>query len=247
MRRAIITGGASGLGADMAAALINQNYFVGIMDINRQQTEERAARLGTNCLPLIASVSDPQAVEAAFEIFGEAPDLLINNAGIVRFGRLHEQSIDAYRQVIDTNLLGATICSKIAAGGMVARGSGHIINISSVNGIHPAPGVGLYAATKAALSSLTQLMSIELGPMGVRVNAIAPGFIDAGMSSEFFKDPRVRKKRSDGVPLRSLGEAADIANAVLFLDSEKARYISGQELVVDGGVTNSVFAHLPRD
>ena len=157
MRRAIITGGAGGLGADMAAALIDQNYLVGIMDIDLQQTEACAARLGANCVPLVANVSDSQAVAGAFKHFGEAPDLLINNAGIVRFGPLHEQPIDAYRQVIDTNLLGATICSKMAAEGMIARGSGHIINISSVNGIHPAPGVGLYAATKAALLSLIHI------------------------------------------------------------------------------------------
>ena len=195
----------------------------------------------------MASVSDNAAVEAAFAQFGEAPDLLINNAGIVRIGPLHEQTVSDYTQVIETNLLGPSLCSRIAAKGMIARGSGHIINITSVNGIHPAPGVGLYAATKAALHSLTQLMSLEWGPLGIRVNSIAPGFIDAGMSKTFFEDPKVRDKRSSGVPLRSLGTASDITNAMLFLDSAAAQYITGNEIVVDGGVTNSVFAHLPRD
>jgi NAD(P)-dependent dehydrogenase (short-subunit alcohol dehydrogenase family) len=90
-------------------------------------------------------------------------------------------------------------------------------------------------------------MSIECGPLGIRVNAIAPGFIDAGMSKEIFKNPKVREKRSSGVPLRALGQASDVTNAVLFLDSPGAQYISGHELVIDGGVTNSVFAHLPRE
>jgi len=90
-------------------------------------------------------------------------------------------------------------------------------------------------------------MSIEWGPLGILVNSIAPGFIDAGMSKPFFEDPKVREKRSSGVPLRSLGDASDITNAVLFLDSEAAKYITGNEMVVDGGVTNSVFAHLPRE
>jgi len=246
MRRAIVTGGASGLGSDMASALISAGYQVGVMDIDREQTEATASRLG-NAIPLVASVSDNAAVEAAFAQFGEAPDLLINNAGIVRIGPLHEQTVSDYTQVIETNLLGPSLCSRIAAKGMIARGSGHIINITSVNGIHPAPGVGLYAATKAALHSLTQLMSLEWGPLGVRVNSIAPGFIDAGMSKTFFEDPKVRDKRSSGVPLRSLGTASDITNAMLFLDSEAAQYITGNEIVVDGGVTNSVFAHLPRD
>ncbi len=90
-------------------------------------------------------------------------------------------------------------------------------------------------------------MSLEWGPLGIRVNSIAPGFIDAGMSKTFFEDPKVRDKRSSGVPLRSLGTTSDITNAMLFLDSEAAQYITGNEIVVDGGVTNSVFAHLPRD
>tara|TARA_B110000211_G_scaffold77565_1_gene90890 strand:+ start:5410 stop:6150 length:741 start_codon:yes stop_codon:yes gene_type:complete len=246
MRRAIVTGGASGLGSDMASALISAGYQVGVMDIDREQTEATASRLG-NAIPLVASVSDNAAVEAAFAQFGEAPDLLINNAGIVRIGPLHEQTVSDYTQVIETNLLGPSLCSRIAAKGMIARGSGHIINITSVNGIHPAPGVGLYAATKAALHSLTQLMSLEWGPLGIRVNSIAPGFIDAGMSKTFFEDPKVRDKRSSGVPLRSLGTASDITNAMLFLDSAAAQYITGNEIVVDGGVTNSVFSHLPRD
>ncbi|MEH6519025.1 MAG: SDR family NAD(P)-dependent oxidoreductase [Halioglobus sp.] len=246
MRRAIITGGASGLGADMAAALVAAGYQVGIMDLDRQQTETTASRLG-NAIPLVASVSDSEAVEAAFAEFGEAPDLLINNAGIVRIGPLHEQTVSDYTQVIETNLLGPSLCSRVAAKGMIARGSGHIINITSVNGIHPSPGCGLYAATKAALHSLTQLMSIEWGPLGIRVNSIAPGFIDAGMSKTFFENPKVREKRSSGVPLRSLGGASDITNTVLFLDSDAAQYITGNEIVVDGGVTNSVFAHLPRE
>jgi NAD(P)-dependent dehydrogenase (short-subunit alcohol dehydrogenase family) len=246
MRRAIVTGAASGLGAEISAALVAAGYQVGIMDLDKLQTETTARALG-NAIPLIGSVSDSAQVEAAFAEFGEAPDLLINNAGIVRIGPLHEQTVEDYTQVLNTNLLGPSLCSRIAAQGMITRGSGHIINITSVNGIHPAPGVGLYAATKSALHSLTQLMSIEWGPLGIRVNSIAPGFIDAGMSKSFFEDPKVRKKRSSGVPLRSLGTASDIKNAVLFLDSEAARYITGNEMVVDGGVTNSVFAHLPRE
>ena len=111
MRRAIVTGAAAGLGADMAEALVAAGYHVGIMDLNQQQTEETAARIGGSTVPLVANVSDPDAVQAAFNQFGEAPDLLINNAGIVRFGPLHEQPIEDFRQVLEVNLLGATICS----------------------------------------------------------------------------------------------------------------------------------------
>ena len=132
------------------------------------------------------------------------------------------------------------------APGSVSRGSGHSISFTSSNGIHPAPGVGLYGGTKAAMANMTQAMSIEWGPSGIRVNAIAPGFIDAGMSKPIYADPKVRAVRGGGVPLRKLGDANDIAQAVLFLDSEDAQYINGHQLVIDGGVSNSVMAHLPR-
>jgi len=148
---------------------------------------------------------------------------------------------------VNVNLLGGCFCARAVAPGMIKRGSGHIINFTSINGIHPAPGVGLYGPTKAAMANMTQAMAIEWGPKGIRVNAIAPGMIDAGMSKPIFENPKVRAVRGGGVPLRALGEAADIAEAVLFLDSEGAKYISGHELVVDGGVSTSVMAHLPRD
>ena len=246
MKHAIVTGGGHGLGQEIATTLDQNGYRVGVVDINKEQAETTVKSLN-NGVALVANVADEGSVEEAFSKFGENPDLLVNGAGIVRFGPLNEQSVEDYRQVIDVNLMGPCICSRIAAKAMIAKGSGHIINITSVNGIHPAPNVGLYAATKAALGSLTQLMSIELGPKGIRVNAIAPGFIDAGMSKPIYENPRVREVRSSGVPLRKLGEADDIARAVLFLDSENAGYINGHELVIDGGVVNSIFAALPRE
>lgn len=245
MKQAIVTGAGQGLGADIATALADAGYRVGVLDISAENAKATAARLD-NAVGLSANVADPDEVDAALQAFGEVPDLLVNGAGIVRFGLLHEQSIEDYRSVIDVNLLGPLVCSRAVAPGMLERGSGHIIHITSVNGIHPSPKVGTYAAAKAGLASLTQLMSLELGP-SVRVNAIAPGFIDAGMSKPIYEDPRIREIRGGGVPLKCLGEASDIAQAVLFLDSDHAGYINGHELVVDGGVTNSVFLQLPRD
>jgi NAD(P)-dependent dehydrogenase (short-subunit alcohol dehydrogenase family) len=130
---------------------------------------------------------------------------------------------------------------------MATLGGGCIINMSSINAITPGPNVGLYAATKAAIQNLTVLQSIEWGPLGIRVNAIAPGFIDAGMSAPFFANESIREKRSQGVPLKALGTAEDVVNAVVYLQSDAARYVSGHQLVVDGGVVGSLLAHLPRD
>ena len=246
MKHAVITGGAAGLGADVARTLSEAGYRVGIFDLGAERVAEAASKL-ENAVGVEADVTSPDQVAAAFDAFGEVPDLLVNNAGIVRFGAMEEQSVQDYVDVVNVNLLGSCFCARAIAPAMMDRGSGHIINFTSINGVHPAPGVGLYGPTKAAMANMTQAMAIEWGPKGIRVNAIAPGMIDAGMSKPIFKNPRVRATRGGGVPLRCLGEAADIAEAVLFLDSDGAKYISGHELVVDGGVSISVMAHLPRE
>jgi NAD(P)-dependent dehydrogenase (short-subunit alcohol dehydrogenase family) len=246
VKHAVITGGAAGLGADVARTLSEAGYRIGIFDLGAERVAEAASKL-ENAVGIEADVTSPDQVAAAFDAFGEAPDLLVNNAGIVRFGAMEEQSVQDYIDVVNVNLLGSCFCARAIAPAMMDRGSGHIINFTSINGVHPAPGIGLYGPTKAAMANMTQAMAIEWGPKGIRVNAIAPGMIDAGMSKPIFENPRVRATRGGGVPLRCLGEAADIAEAVLFLDSDGAKYISGHELVVDGGVSVSVMAHLPRE
>ena len=246
MKHAVITGGAAGLGADVARTLSEAGYRIGIFDLGAERVAEAASKL-ENAVGIEADVTSPDQVAAAFDAFGEVPDLLVNNAGIVRFGAMEEQSVQDYIDVVNVNLLGSCFCARAIAPAMMDRGSGHIINFTSINGVHPAPGVGLYGPTKAAMANMTQAMAIEWGPRGIRVNAIAPGMIDAGMSKPIFENPKVRAMRGGGVPLRCLGEAADIAEAVLFLDSDGAKYISGHELVVDGGVSISVMAHLPRE
>ena len=246
MKHAVITGGAAGLGADVARTLSEAGYRIGIFDLGAERVVEAASKL-ENAVGIEADVTSPDQVAAAFDAFGEVPDLLVNNAGIVRFGAMEEQSVQDYIDVVNVNLLGSCFCARAIAPAMMDRGSGHIINFTSINGVHPAPGVGLYGPTKAAMANMTQAMAIEWGPRGIRVNAIAPGMIDAGMSKPIFENPKVRATRGGGVPLRCLGEAADIAEAVLFLDSDGAKYISGHELVVDGGVSISVMAHLPRE
>ena len=246
MKHAVITGGGAGLGADVARTLSEAGYRIGIFDLGAERVAEAASQL-ENAVGIEADVTSPDQVAAAFDAFGDVPDLLVNNAGIVRFGAMEQQSVQDYIDVVNVNLLGSCFCARAIAPAMMDRGSGHIINFTSINGVHPAPGVGLYGPTKAAMANMTQAMAIEWGPRGIRVNAIAPGMIDAGMSKPIFENPKVRATRGGGVPLRCLGEAGDIAEAVLFLDSDGAKYISGHELVVDGGVSISVMAHLPRE
>ena len=242
--RAIVTGGGQGIGAEIVRGLVAAGYWVGVLDQNAAAAESLVTELGSSeVLPV--DVSDQSAVANAIQGFGTL-NLLVNNAGIVRFGPLLDQSADDIASVIGVNLIGTINCAQYAAQAMAAQSGGVIINMSSVNAVHPAPNVGIYAATKAAITSLTQLQALEWGPLGIRVNAVAPGFIDAGMSAPIFLDDKVRAKRSGGVPLKRLGTAEDVVQAVLFLASDASGYIHGHELVVDGGVIQSVLAHLPR-
>jgi len=242
--KAIVTGAGAGLGAAIAERLAKEGYALGLLDQDEAGVASVAERLNAKAFP--TDVASPAAVAEAFDAFGPV-DLLVNNAGIARFGPLLDQSALDMQTVINVNLLGTAICAQQAAKGMATIGGGSIINMSSINAITPGPNVGLYAATKAAIQNLTILQSIEWGPLGIRVNAIAPGFIDAGMSAPFFANESIREKRSQGVPLKALGTADDVVNAVVYLQSDAARYVSGHQLVVDGGVVGSLLAHLPRD
>ena len=244
-RSIIVTGGASGIGAAIARSAADAGYRVGVLDIDGAAAARLAQSL-TQAMPLVAAVNDAEQVEAALDEFGETPDVWVNNAGIVRFGPLLDLGADDWRDVIDVNLTGTFLCSCAVARRMAARGSGSIVNLTSINGIEPGPNAGAYGASKSAIALLTKQMSIEWAPTGIRVNAVAPGLIDGGMSTPIYADAEFRQRRSEKVPAGRLGTEQDVADAVLFLCSERADYINGHELVVDGGVINSIIAHLPR-
>ena len=246
MKTAIVTGAGAGIGKAICQKLSQNNYRVGMLDLNEENVNEASKGI-KNCAPLHGDVTNQESIKKAFEKFGEIPDLLVNNVGIVLFGPLEKHSVEDYSKSLNINLLGSFITSRILINDMIKRGSGSIINMSSVNGVNPGIGIGAYPASKAGIISMTQQMAIEWGKFGIRVNCISPGFIDAGMSKPIYEDPKVRELRGGAVPSGRLGEADDIANAVLFLDSENASYVNGHNLVVDGGVISSVIAQLPRE
>lgn len=246
MKTAIVTGAGAGIGKAICQKLSQNNYRVGMLDLNEENVNEASKGI-ENSFPLHGDVTNQESIKKAFEKFGEIPDLLVNNVGIVLFGPLEEHSVEDYSKSLNINLLGSFITSRILINDMIKRGSGSIINMSSVNGVNPGIGIGAYPASKAGIISMTQQMAIEWGKFGIRVNCISPGFIDAGMSKPIYEDPKVRELRGGAVPSGRLGEADDIANAVLFLDSKNASYVNGHNLVVDGGVISSVIAQLPRE
>lgn len=241
----IVTGAGHGIGAEIARQAAAAGYRVGVLDIDAAAAEQTAQSL-SDAVPLTASSTDSDKVEAALDAFG-TPDALVNNAGIVRFTPLVDHPEADWRAVVDVNLNGPFVCGRAAARRMIAEGRrGAIVNISSINGIAPGPNSGAYSSTKAAVIQLTRQMAIEWGPAGIRVNSVAPGIIDDGMSAAILGDPEVRATRSSRTPSQRLGTAADIAKAVLWLCSADAEFVNGHNLVVDGGVVSTVLAGMPR-
>jgi NAD(P)-dependent dehydrogenase (short-subunit alcohol dehydrogenase family) len=237
----LVTGGAGGLGAAIAAAGHTAGYRVGIVDI-AAPAEDAPGEI--ECFD--ASITDEAAIAAVLDKFG-TPDVVVNNAGIVRFGPLLALDIDDFRAVVDVNLVGAFVVARAAARRWVeAARPGVVINVTSMNGVAAGPNAGAYGPAKAGLALLTAQMALEWGQLGIRVNAVAPGLIDAGMSEPIYADPATRTARESKIPLGRLGTAVDIADVVLFLASDGARYVHGQNVVVDGGVTGSIISHLPR-
>lgn len=244
-RTALVTGAAAGIGAAIAGLLAGRGYRVALLDRDGDAVAKAAEGL-EGALALAADVAKEGDVARAFDSLPFVPDLVVNNAGIVRFGLLAEQSVDDFAQVIAVNLVGAYVVTREAVQRMLPRGEGHVISLTSINAYSPGPGAGAYPASKSGVRQLMRQFAMEYGDKGLRFNSIAPGFIDGGMSAPIYADPAVRAVRSGGVPLKRLGTPEDIAEAVAFLDSLAGAYVNGHDLVVDGGVSHAVLKNLPR-
>lgn len=243
----LITGASGGIGSEIASQASQQGYKVGLLDLNKEKLTQLESEI-PNSIAFPTDVTDEDSVAETLEKFSEIPSALVNCAGIVRFGSLLDQEVKDFKEVIEVNLLSGFIVSCAVAKLMKEKGEGNIINISSISGgKHPAIHSGAYAAAKAGLVMLSEQMSLEWGKLGIRVNAVSPGFIDAGMSAPHYRDETERKKREAMVPMQRIGNANDIAKVVLFLLSDDSSYVHGENILVDGGVMNSVLANIGRD
>jgi 3-oxoacyl-[acyl-carrier protein] reductase len=180
-------------------------------------------------------VTDPESVRAVVQHV-ERCDALVNNAGIWRFHSLLELAPEDASAVLAVNVLGLTYVSQAFAPKMIDAGGGAIVNLSSGAAWTNSPGVGIYPASKAAVEALTKQMAIEWGPKGIRANAVGPGLIVTEGTARNYQGER-RDERGRGVPLGRVGEPEDIADVIGFLCSDDARYVNGQVIYVDGGVT----------
>lgn len=243
---AVVTGAGHGIGAVIARAAVKQGYAVAAWDLDGDAVRALADELGDACLPHAVDVTDEAAVLSAVAAVPEPPALLVNSAGVVRFGPLLEVSLADWELALRVNLTGTFLVGRAVARRMATGGGGAVVNLGSINGIAPAPHAGSYTASKAGVVLLTQQQAMEWAALGIRANCVAPGLIDAGMSDAIYADPEVRRLREARVPLGRLGSAEDVAETVLFLASDRAGYITGQLLTVDGGLTTSVLTNLPR-
>ena len=238
---AVITGGSNGIGKATVLKYIEEGAKVIIWDIIEEKGEEMEKELqekGHDVYFMEVNTSNPEAVEKATQETLKAHkriDILINNAGITRDATLLKMTQEQWQQVIDVNLTGVYNCTKSIAKSMVENGSGVILNASSVVGLYGNFGQTNYAATKAGVIAMTQTWARELGRKGIRVNAVAPGFILTDMVKAMPEE--VLAKMAAKVPLQELGKPEDIANVYAFLASDQARYISGATISVDGGIT----------
>lgn len=248
----VVTGAGRGLGAAIASAAVESGWRVGALDRDGRSAALLADSLGRGTVALDADTTDEESVEGALDRFADAtgqpaPDGVVCNAGIVRFGPLMDLTSADWRAVVDVNLTGTFLTARaVARRAVAADRPASIVTVTSMNGVAPGPNAGSYGATKAGVARMTQQMALEWGPLGIRCNAVAPGLIDAGMSGSIYADPDIRRRRSQRVPLRRLGTGDEVASVVLFLLSDAASYVNGTELLVDGGVTMSVIATLPR-
>lgn len=234
----VITGACGALGMAMAARFLNEGAKVVLTDLSAERLDSAVAQLDAgdrvlSCVANATSETDTNSiVEAVTSAFGGF-NVWINNAGLARDATMRKMTVDDFETVIDVHLKGAWLGTRAAANWMRDNGGGSIVNVSSISGKVGNPGQTNYSAAKAGMIGLTKAAAKEVGFAGVRVNAIQPGLIKSPMLENMPED--VQKSRLGEIPLGRFGEAADVANAVLFLASDLSSYITGTTIEISGG------------
>ena len=236
-KRAVVTGSARGIGAAIAATFVAEGATVALVDVLADEVAAMAARLGASAhvVDLRDSAATRATLTGAIEQLGGI-DVLVNNAGILRFGALLDLSADDWDEMFEVNVRSMLVTTQVAARSMIAAGTGgKIINMASMGGKTGAPGQAHYAASKAAVISLTRVAAMELGEHGITVNCICPGYVLTEMGAATRTAEKVAEWSAKS-PLGRLAEPQDVANTALFLASSDGDYMTGDALNVCGGM-----------
>jgi NAD(P)-dependent dehydrogenase (short-subunit alcohol dehydrogenase family) len=244
----IVTGGARGIGEAVARGFVQRGGRVVLADIDVERGRALAAEIGHAAVFQEADVRNPTdcetAVRRAVAAFGTA-DCLVNSALKMAPAPLADLKPEDWRSVIEVGLTGTFLMTQAFGRWVIAHNrTGAVVNLSSMSGFQPYTSAGAYSTVKAAVLMLSDHFAIEWARKGIRVNAVAPGHIETPLTA-YLKDPVIKKGRSDVTPLGRVGQVDDVVGGILFLLSDEARYVTASNLMIDGGVTKSIFNHFP--
>ena len=248
----VVTGAASGIGRAITALAAGAGASLVLLDRNLSGAEEAAVSLrgkGARAIALACDTANEESVataaEAALSRVGPA-GVLVNNAGILRSGKLESLSLADWNETLAINLTGYFLCAQAFGRQMLAARRGSMIHIASIAGNEPQLRSGAYSASKAGVLILSRQIAAEWGPSGIRSNAVSPGLIRTPMSEAFYAAPGIAERRAAVVPSRRVGAPEDIAEAVLYLASDRAAYVNGAEIAVDGAFNSILMDQVPR-
>ena len=251
-RVAVVTGAGGGIGSAVARGFAHAGARVALLDKSAEAAERVAASLradGAEARAYDCDVSDEASVRRAADACRR--DLgpcyaLVNNAGFLRAGALAEVSLADWNAVLAVNLTGYLLCAQAFGRDMLEAGRGSLVHVASIAGAFPQSASGAYSASKAGVLLLSRQLAVEWGPRGVRSNAILPGMIRTPLSAKFYEDKAFEARRAAITASRRIGEPEDIAEPALFLASDRAAYVNGAELMVDGGLSSMLMDMAPR-
>lgn len=247
-KTAAITGGGGGIGRAVAVGLAKLGVTPLLLDRDMAGCDQTLAALkavGVEARAISCDIADEASVRAAVTEAGPV-DILVNNAGILRPGPLASLSLEEWNRLMSVNLTGYFLCAQAFGQGMLARGKGAIVHIASIASRFPQAASGAYSVSKAGVVMLSQQIALEWGPQGVRSNVVSPGLVRTPMSEAFYLAPGVAEKRANAIPLRRVATPDDIAEVVIYLASERAGYVNGEDICVDGAFGRTLMSTVPR-
>ena len=251
-RVAVVTGGGGGIGRATAVSFAKAGAKVAVLDRDEkglETTRSELRALGAEPVVAACDTTNADSVTAAAETIEKSLgpcSILINTAAILRAGALDTLSLAEWNTTIAVNLTGYFLCAQIFGRQMRKRGAGSLVHIASVAGSNAQGFSGAYSVSKAGVVMLSRQLASEWGPQGIRSNVVSPGLVVTPMSQAFYDTPGVTERRTAVVPMRRIGAPQDMADAILFLASDRASYVNGDEIVVDGGFTRTIMNLVPR-